>query len=316
MSRGPAHGDGAGRALAHQEALSLLVLENVSKRYGEKVALSDVSFEVKSGEIFGLLGPNGAGKTTTIRIVMDIVRATSGDVRLFGEPLRREHLDRLAYLPEERGLYAKQKVLDVMVYFGKLKGLGTSEARTRARNWLDRMGLGSTASWQVDRLSKGMMQKVQIASTLLSEPELCVLDEPFSGLDPLNTVLIRDLIAEIRSSGRTAILSTHQMSMVETLCDRVALLSDGKLVVYGDVNEVRRRYSFPDVRVELEGNLPDIPGVKNVVSEGGGRFRLLLENESDSQRVLGAIIDSGAQVVRFERVLASMEDIFIRVVSP
>jgi ABC-2 type transport system ATP-binding protein len=292
-----------------------LVFEDVWKRYGDKIALSGVSFEVFAGEVFGLLGPNGAGKTTGIRILMDIVRADSGTMRLFGAPLGREHSNRLAYLPEERGLYTKQKVIDVMVYFGKLKGLGASEARARARTWLERIGLSSVENQQVERLSKGMSQKVQIAATLLSEPELCVLDEPFSGLDPVNTALVRDLIGEIRASGRTTILSTHQMSMVETLCDRVALLSEGKLVVYGEVNEVRRRYSASELRISIAGELPDLPQVERVITERPGTHRLMLNDGVDPQRVLEGLLAAGVGVERYERVLASMEDIFIRVVK-
>ena len=294
---------------------AVLVFEDVWKRYGDKIALSGVSFEVFAGEVFGLLGPNGAGKTTGIRILMDIVRADSGTMRLFGAPLGREHSNRLAYLPEERGLYTKQKVIDVMVYFGKLKGLGASEARARARTWLERIGLSSVENQQVERLSKGMSQKVQIAATLLSEPELCVLDEPFSGLDPVNTALVRDLIGEIRASGRTTILSTHQMSMVETLCDRVALLSEGKLVVYGEVNAVRRRYSASELRISIAGELPDLPQVERVITERPGTHRLMLNDGVDPQRVLEGLLAAGVGVERYERVLASMEDIFIRVVK-
>ena len=294
---------------------AVLVFEDVWKRYGDKIALSGVSFEVFAGEVFGLLGPNGAGKTTGIRILMDIVRADSGTMRLFGAPLGREHSNRLAYLPEERGLYTKQKVIDGMVYFGKLKGLGASEARARARTWLERIGLSSVENQQVERLSKGMSQKVQIAATLLSEPELCVLDEPFSGLDPVNTALVRDLIGEIRASGRTTILSTHQMSMVETLCDRVALLSEGKLVVYGEVNEVRRRYSASELRISIAGELPDLPQVERVITERPGTHRLMLNDGVDPQRVLEGLLAAGVGVERYERVLASMEDIFIRVVK-
>jgi ABC-2 type transport system ATP-binding protein len=295
--------------------MAVLVFEDVWKRYGDKVALSGVSFDVNKGEVFGLLGPNGAGKTTSIRVLMDIVRADSGKVLLFGEPLNREQLNRLAYLPEERGLYTKQKVIDVMVYFGKLKGLGASEARARARTWLERIGLASTENQHVERLSKGMSQKVQIASTLLSEPELCVLDEPFSGLDPVNTALVRDLISEIRASGRTTILSTHQMSMVETLCDRVALLSEGKLMVYGEVNEVRRRYSGSELRISIGGELPELPHVESVVIERPGTYRLILADGADPQRVLERLLAANVPVERYEKVLAPMEDIFIRVVS-
>jgi ABC-2 type transport system ATP-binding protein len=294
--------------------MTLLVLENVKKTYGDRVALAGVSFSVEKGEVFGLLGPNGAGKTTTIRVLMDIVRADSGKVVLFGEPLRREHLDRLAYLPEDRGLYNKQKVIDVMVYFAKLKGLSGAEARARAHGWLDRIGLASVAKQNVERLSKGMSQKVQIASTLLSEPELAVLDEPFSGLDPVNTALVRDLIAEVRRSGRSIILSTHQMSMVETLCDRVALLSQGERIIYGPINEVRRQFTAPEVRVVTDGELPDLPGVERIVAEPGGAYRLLLAADADPQEILRALVNAGTRVDRFERVLAPMEDIFIRAV--
>jgi ABC-2 type transport system ATP-binding protein len=292
--------------------MPLLELCDVSKQYGRKRALDDVSFVVEAGEVFGLLGPNGAGKTTTIRIVMDIVRPTKGSVWLFERPLRRALLDRLAYLPEERGLYGKQKVIDVLVYFAKLKGISGSDARKRASHWLERVGLGDVADHNVERLSKGMSQKVQIAGTLLSEPELCFLDEPFSGLDPVNAVLIRDLISEIKKSGRTAILSTHQMNMVETLCDRVGLLSRGKLVVYGDVDEVREQHSQPEVRVTLGGPLPDLPGVREVVAERERTWRLLLAEGVDPGSVLATLVGSGTRVDRFERVLASMEDIFIR----
>jgi len=295
--------------------MTVLVFEDVWKRYGDKVALSGVSFDVRRGEVFGLLGPNGAGKTTSIRVLMDIVRADSGRVTLFGEALRREHLNRLSYLPEERGLYTKQKVIDVMVYFGKLKGLGGVEARARARSWLERIGLSSTENQHIERLSKGMSQKVQLAATLLSEPELCVLDEPFSGLDPVNTALVRDLIAEIRASGRTTILSTHQMSMVETLCDRVALLSEGRLMVYGEVNEVRRRHSASELRVGVGGELPELAEVERVVAEKPGTYRLLLADGADPQRVLERLVAARVPVERWEKVLAPMEDIFIRVVK-
>jgi ABC-2 type transport system ATP-binding protein len=295
--------------------MPVLAFDEVVKRYGDKTALAGLSFDVRPGEVFGLLGPNGAGKTTSIRILMDIVRADAGSVTLFGEPLRRESLDRLSYLPEERGLYTKQKVIDVMVYFGKLKGLGASEARARARTWLERIGLTSTERQPVERLSKGMSQKVQIAATLLSEPELCVLDEPFSGLDPVNTALVRDLIAGVRDSGRTTILSTHQMSMVETLCDRVALLSEGRLVVYGEVNEVRRRHSVPELRVSALGELPELPQVESVVVERPGTYRLLLREGAEPQGVLERLVTAGVPVERYERVLAPMEDIFIRVVK-
>ena len=270
---------------------------------------------MNQGEVFGLLGPNGAGKTTALRIVMDIVRADSGRVRLFGNSLTRDALDRVGYLPEERGLYAKQKVIDVMAYFGALKGLRDIEQRARARLWLDKVGLRDVENKSVEQLSKGMSQKVQIAATLQTEPELCILDEPFSGLDPVNTVLIRELIAEVKRAGRTTILSTHQMSMVETVCDRVGMLSQGRLVEYGSVSDVRHKHSLPEVRLELDGPLPQLPGVTSSVSEGDGRHRLLLSEDGDAQQVLAELVRRGVVVRHFERVLAPMDDIFIRVVN-
>ena len=187
---------------------------------------------------------------------MDIIRPDSGTVRVFGEPRRREHLDRLGYLPEERGLYTKLTVGDVMTYFGTLKGLSRSEARRRALEWLENVELPHVSSWRVDRLSKGMSQKVQIASVLLSDPELCVLDEPTTGLDPVNVRLVQDLLLERRRAGRTTILSTHHMNQVEALCDRVAMINQGQLMVYGAVDDVRREHSLPEVAVHARGRCP------------------------------------------------------------
>jgi ABC-2 type transport system ATP-binding protein len=292
----------------------VLAYDNVAKSYGSTVALRGVSFEVGAGEIFGLLGPNGAGKSTLIRILMDIIRPDSGEVRVFGELRRREHLDRLGYLPEERGLYTRLSVSDVMVYFGALKGLSRHEARRRAAEWLERVELPHVASWKIDRLSKGMSQKVQIAAVLLSDPELCVLDEPTTGLDPVNVRLVQALLLERRRNGRTTILSTHQMNQVETLCDRVALVNQGRLMVYGAVDEVRRRYSRPEVLVRVRGALPEIPAVSAAVPDGEGTWRLMLSNGAAPSDVLTALVQAGAAVDRFEPMLAPMEDIFLRVV--
>jgi ABC-2 type transport system ATP-binding protein len=293
----------------------ILAYENVIKSYGTTLALRGVSFDVRAGEIFGLLGPNGAGKSTLIRILMDIIRPDSGEVRVFGEVRRRDHLDRMGYLPEERGLYTKLTVIDVMVYFGALKGLSRLEARRRALAWLERVELPEVASWKIDRLSKGMSQKVQIAAILLSDPELCVLDEPTTGLDPVNVRLVQSLLLERRNNGRTTILSTHQMNQVETLCDRVALIDQGRLMVYGEVDEVRRRYSHPDVIVHSTAALPRVPSVATVAAGGDGVWRVTpAENVSYSQ-VLSELVGAGAQITRYEPILAPMEEIFLRVVQ-
>jgi ABC-2 type transport system ATP-binding protein len=292
----------------------VLAFEGLTKSYGQTPALRGVSFDVHAGEIFGLLGPNGAGKSTLIRILMDIIRPDAGQVRVFGEPRTRRHLDRLGYLPEERGIYTKLPVLDVMTYFGSLKGLSRTEARARATEWLGRVELPHVASWKADRLSKGMSQKVQIASVLMNDPEICVLDEPTTGLDPVNVRLVQDLLLERRNRGRTTILSTHHMNQVETLCDRVALINQGRLVVYGPVDEVRRKHSLPEVRVHAPMPLPPIPQVVSVVDEGDGDFRLLLADGSVPSDVLAELVRAGARIDRFEPLLAPMEDIFLRVV--
>jgi len=251
----------------------ILSFDHLSKRYGQTTALDDVSFDVPNGEIFGLLGPNGAGKSTLIRILMDIIRADSGEVRVFGESRRRDHLDRLGYLPEERGLYTKQTVIDVMMYFGSLKGLDRADARRR------------------------------------------VLDEPTTGLDPVNVRLVQDLLIERRSHGRTTILSTHHMNQVETLCDRVALINKGRLMVYGEVDEVRRRYSLPEVFVRAHGPLPPVPQVASATESEAGTWRLRLADGAPPADVLTALVSRGAVIDRFEPALAPMEDIFLRVVG-
>jgi ABC-2 type transport system ATP-binding protein len=292
----------------------ILGFEQITKSYGSTVALRGVTFDVPGGEIFGLLGPNGAGKSTLIRILMDIIRPDSGMVRVFGEPRRRQHLDRLGYLPEERGLYTRLSVLDVLTYFGALKSLSRAEARRRALEWLERVELAQVATWKVDRLSKGMSQKVQIAGVLMCDPELCILDEPTTGLDPVNVRLVQDLLIERRRSGRSTILSTHHMNQVEALCDRVAMIDRGRLVVYGTVAEVRRRYSLPEVRVHARGSLPQIPLVESAVREADDVWRLRLADGNEPARVLGSLVVAGAVIDRFEPLLAPMEDIFLRVV--
>ncbi len=293
----------------------MLAFEGLEKRYGETIALRGVTFDVPAGEIFGLLGPNGAGKSTLIRVLMDIIRQDAGTVRVFGEPRRREHLDRLGYLPEERGLYTKLKVIDVLAYFGALKGLTRADAKRRGLEWLERVELPHVATWRVDRLSKGMSQKVQIAGALLADPELCILDEPTTGLDPVNVRLVQDLLLERRRNGRTTILSTHHMNQVEALCDRVALIHKGQLMVYGAVDEVRRRHSLPEVIIHSSGPLPAVPMAVATTSESDRVTRIRLEPGSDPADLLSALVSKGARIERFEPTLAPMEDIFLRVVG-
>ena len=294
---------------------AVLRFDNLHKSYGDIVALSGVSLEVRQGEVFGLLGPNGAGKTSLIRILMDIIRADSGSIELFGKPYDRDDLDRVGYLPEERGLYTKHKVMDVMVYSGTLKGLSRAEARARSTAWLDKIELPQVAQWRVERMSKGMSQKVQIATTLMAEPELIVLDEPFTGLDPLNVRLVQKFILERKRAGLMTILSTHRMNMVEALCDRVGLIHGGRLMVYGEVPQIRQDYSLPEVKVGANSEPPPLDGVREINRLDDGCWRLLLDEGVEPAELLRRLISSGLVVHEFQRLLAPMEDIFIRVVD-
>ena len=295
--------------------MPIVAFDRLIKTYGHTPALQGVSFDVEPGEIFGLLGPNGAGKSTLMRILMDIIRPDEGRVLTFGHLRTRDDLDRLGYLPEERGLYTKLTVIDVMTYFGALKGLTRAEARRRALEWLDKIDLPQVASSRIDRLSKGMSQKVQIAATLMTEPEVCIMDEPTTGLDPVNVRLVQDLLIERRKAGRTTVLSTHQMGHAEALCGRVALIHRGRLMVYGRVDDVRRQHSRPEVRVRVHGALPAIPQTADAVRTTDGAWRITTRDGDEPADLLRSLVVAGVEVYSFEPLLAPMEDIFLNVVT-
>ena len=285
----------------------------MTKRFGRHTALDAVSLKVEPGEVFGLLGPNGAGKTTLIRIGLDILRADEGEVRLFGLPAGRDALDRTAYLPEERGVYRRAKVRDMLAYLGKLKGMGRTPAQRAATEWLERVGLTHVASQRVESLSKGMTQKVQIAACLMSDPELCILDEPFSGLDPVNVALVTNLIEERRSLGRTTVLSTHMMHQVEALCDRVALVHRGRLIVYGALDDIRRQHSPKAVLVWTDTDLSTFG--MNAIAQKNGGWRIHLSPSQDAAATLNQLVERGVEVQRYEPLIARMDDIFVRLVG-
>ena len=293
--------------------MGVLEYSGVTKRFGRHTALQGVSLEVLPGEVFGLLGPNGAGKTTLIRIGLDILRAEEGEVTLFGEPPSHETLDRTAYLPEERGVYRRAKVQELLVYLGRLKGMKRPASREAADYWLERVGLSSVAKQRIESLSKGMTQKVQIAACLMSDPELCVLDEPFSGLDPINVALVTELIEERRAGGRTTVLSTHMMHQVEALCDRVALVHQGHLVVYGHLDEIRRRYSPNEVIVWTAMDLVAL-GVNATLHKTGG-WRVELPPRETAAGYLNELVRNGVLIDRYEPIVARMDDIFVSLVS-
>ena len=285
----------------------------MSKHFGRHSALEGVSLEVAQGEVFGLLGPNGAGKTTLIRIGLDILRADEGEVSLFGATPTPETLDRTSYLPEERGVYRRAKVRELLTYLGRLKGLKRATARTAADHWLERVGLSRVADQRVESLSKGMTQKVQIAACLMTDPELCFLDEPFSGLDPVNVALVTDLIDQRRRTGRTTVLSTHMMHQVEALCDRVALIHRGTLVVYGQLDEIRRRYSPNEVIVWTAMDLAAL-GIQATLRKAGG-WRVELPPSATPAGYLSELVRDGVLIERYEPLVARMDEIFVKLVG-
>jgi len=293
--------------------MAILTFSHLHKTYASTVASEDVSFEVRSGEVFGLLGPNGAGKSTIIRMLMDIIAPDAGEILLDGHRLGPGERDRIGYLPEERGLYRKEKAIDVLVYFGMLKGLHRRAARERALAWLKRIDLADLADRRVDQMSKGQQQKVQIVGTLLHDPAIIVVDEPFSGLDPINTALVRDLLKEKSAAGCVVVLSTHQMPLVEALCDRVAMIHQGRLVLYGPLDEIRRQDGEASVLVETEGALPELD-VAARLERQGPLVRVFLKAGARPRDLMERMVRHGVQLHHFEVVRTPLEEIFVRTV--
>jgi len=290
-------------------------ISNLSKRFGETQAVSDVSFAVEPGEIFGLLGPNGAGKTTTIRMMLDIFKPDSGAVRVFGGELDLAKKRRIGYLPEERGLYKDQKLENTLVYLATLKGLDEKTVHNRLAGWLERLDLADHRQKKIQELSRGMQQKAQIIATLIHEPDLIVIDEPFSGLDPVNTRLVKQIFDEQREAGRSIIMSTHQMYQVEALCNRIVLINKGETVLYGAVNEIKRNFSGNAVVIEGQGEFEHIPGVAEIRRENSA-WHLALEVGTDPQEVFRSLAGrEGVRIERFELAEPSLDDIFIHVVG-
>ncbi|HTO89718.1 MAG TPA: ATP-binding cassette domain-containing protein [Candidatus Sulfotelmatobacter sp.] len=292
----------------------MLQVRDVVKSYDGRAVVNRVSFEVQPGEIFALLGPNGAGKTTLIRMITDILRPDSGEILLEGRPVGAERSSRIAYLPEERGLYRKIPVLDALAYYGELKGMRSRVARAAAMELLTRFGLETWAKKQVQALSKGMQQKVQLCTALIGEPRLLILDEPFSGLDPLNVQLFEDVLGERRRAGSTVLLSTHQMNKVEQLCDRALLINRGHMVMYGSVRELRRQYAEHAVLVEAVALPETIPGVRRA-ERVNGATKLVLESEAGPSAVLRSLVSAGVAIESYTPAEPPLEDIFVHVVT-
>ena len=290
-------------------------VQNISKNFGNVEAVRDVSFDVRPGEIFGMLGPNGAGKTTCIRIMLDIFKANSGKVLVFGGQLDDSLKNRIGYLPEERGLYKDMKLETTLVYLATLKGVSEKTARSHLEVWLKRLDLYEHRNKKIQDLSRGMQQKAQFISTLIHEPDLIIVDEPFSGLDPVNTRLIKRIIQEQCDAGKTIIMSTHQMHQVEALCSRIVLIDEGYSVLYGDVDRIKRDFAGHAVEIQGKGNFENLPGVLESRFENGG-WHLTLDESITPQEIFQNIANQeNVAVERFEIAESSLEDIFVSIVQ-
>jgi ABC-2 type transport system ATP-binding protein len=290
-------------------------LDCISKSYDSKAAVRELTLRIEAGTMFGLLGPNGAGKTSTIRMIVGMTLPDSGTVRLFDEPFRREQLRRVGYLPEERGLYKRMKVLDQLVFMGQLHGLDASTATTRARQWCERMEIADVMEKKTQELSKGMQQKIQFIATLLHDPDLIIMDEPSSGLDPVNVSLLEQTLMELKNRGRTILFSTHRMDQVEKLCDAICLIDKGSALLEGTMRAVKSRYARNRVVVEYAGDASFLtdPSITEL-REFPGRAEFKLRNGSDAQALLHAAARQ-AQIFKFELIEPSLEEIFIRTVG-
>jgi ABC-2 type transport system ATP-binding protein len=294
---------------------SVVALDRISKAYEQKIAVKELSLQIEEGVMFGLLGPNGSGKTSTIRMMIGITMPDSGSVSLFGRPFARGSLMRVGYLPEERGLYKKMKVMDQLVFMGELRGLDPATAGRRAHDWCERMQILEAVNKKTEELSKGMQQKIQFIATLLHDPELVIMDEPFSGLDPVNATLLQDTLIEMKKAGKAILFSTHRMDQVEKLCDAICLINRGQAVLQGGMREVKSRYERNHVVMNFEGDAsflqhPAIAVYKNY----SGQVEIELKPGANAQELLRAAVEK-AVITKFELMEPSLEEIFIRTVG-
>jgi len=289
-------------------------ISHITKSFGALKALDDVSFGIEKGELFGLLGPNGAGKTTCIRVMLDIFKPDSGSVALLGGPMTESKKDRIGYMPEERGLYQDIPLERCLTYLGSLKSLSPAEVKRRSETYLERFDLVAHKTKKVKELSKGMQQKAQIIVTLLHRPELLIVDEPFAGLDPLNTQMVKDLLREQREQGVTIVLCSHQMHLVEELCDRIVLIDHGKVMLYGDLDDIRRRFSGNAVTVRTDSPIPTLKGIERV-EPVNGTLKLHLMPGTKPQDVLRLLVAIDINLEQFEISMPTLDEIFIRVVQ-
>ena len=292
---------------------SVVELERVTKSYSKHTAVSELDLVIPRGSICGLLGPNGSGKTTTIRMIMGILLPDSGSVTLFGQDPGKTRRQKVGYLPEERGLYQKMKVLELLTFLAEIRGLGVAEGKRRAEHWLERFGLTEWANKKAEALSKGMQQKVQFIGTVIHDPDLLILDEPFSGLDPINQDVLEGIVREFRDRGTTILFSTHLMHQAETLCDRVCLISDSRKIIDSDLTELKRSERKGTVGVEFEGGDHWMRGPEvRYAEEMEGWTKLVLREGADHQPILARAVEAGVRILRFELLEPSLHEIFVR----
>ncbi|HRP02772.1 MAG TPA: ATP-binding cassette domain-containing protein [Candidatus Kapabacteria bacterium] len=292
--------------------MSFLIIDSISKSFGDYTAVNNISFSVPKGIIFGLLGPNGAGKTTTIRMINNIIIPDKGSILLDGKKVDANTQNIMGYLPEERGLYKKLKVIDQLVYFGRLKGLDSKTAKSKAIQWLEKLGAKGWEDKKIQELSKGMQQKVQFISTMLHDPQFLILDEPFSGFDPLNTDLLKSIILEMKKLGKTIILSTHVMAQVEELCDEILLINKGNIILNGKVNEVKQKYGNNSFLLEFEGEAKNLSEVENIkiLKSNNNYIEFQIKDGLPINDILKALIER-VDIKKFTKVEPTLHEIFI-----
>lgn len=289
-------------------------VNHIVKSFAAKTVVDDLSFSVGQGEIFGLIGPNGAGKTTTIRMMMDIIKPDSGSVTILGEKLGENTKNKLGYLPEERGLYKKLSVLDSIIYLASLKGVARPAILEKANRLLTQTGMLQHQGKKIEELSKGMAQIIQFIITIIHEPQLVILDEPFASLDPVNTELLKGMVVDLKNRGKAVILSTHQMNQVEELCDRILMINKGQAVLYGGLAEIKSKYQNNSVILDFQGDLGDMPGVIGR-QEHRGYIELQLDGTTTPQQLLARLVSRGLTIRRFEIASPPLNEIFLKVVG-
>ncbi len=295
--------------------MSTIDVSQVSKRFGNTQAVKDLSFDVRPGEIFGLLGPNGAGKTTSIRMILDIFKPDTGEISVLGGPMTEEKKNRIGYLPEERGLYQDIPLERCLIFLAELKGMDETTAAAKIEEYLRHFDLYESRDKKVKELSKGMQQKAQLIATLVHDPELVIIDEPFTSLDPVNTEMVKDMLEQKRDEGKAIIMSTHQMNQVEELCDRILLIDQGQRLLYGTLKEIQSHFASRDIFVTPLTTMPDsIKDVKEI-HKLNGRYRLVLDPDAEPNQILKNLINQGVELNEFEIAVPPLNQIFIKVVK-